>query len=198
RRNILLFPKAQIENDILNHHSRIMSASIKQTALDKIEIDLSERKAIGIWCFDISATTSASCYSIDQTGYLFDKAPEIYGANFFTYSGLVEQIDPIGSRFLPADRFQALNKFIADLRKLNINPASLVATDLYDFQLNLDTGGKILFSTREPLDQALSNLEIVINKNNPDGASIDLSKIDYKLKSGTAVQSATTSASSTL
>ena len=171
--SVFVYPKRKIESDILEKYKSIEKVTIKATNLQSIAVNVMERKLHSLWCRE------SNCYLMDDGGYIFSIAPDYSHDLYFVYSGLVTAANPIGQNFLPSPEFQEVNEFIENVKKLSLQPVSLRATDPQDFQLSLDSGARILFTNNQPYETTLSNLQTILDPNNPAGTRIDLSKIDY-------------------
>ncbi len=178
RRNFLLYPKGKIAEDIFNTYPQVENVSIKLGGVNKLLINISERKPVGLWCQG-NGSIIADCYFLDKSGYIFDKAPVATDTPYFTYFGLIGADDPVGRNYLTATQFKDVNSLIANIKKLGISTNVMLAVDSSDFELNLIPSGKILFTTNQSVDTTFSNLETVLNKNNPDNTHIELNTIDY-------------------
>ncbi len=171
--NIFIFPKRKIESDILAQYPPIKSISIKRSSLKEIQITVLERKQQFLWC------RLDQCYFMDSSGFIFNVAPAFSTDLYFTYYGLIELENPVGQNYLSLDKFDGVVRFVNNVKKLGISTDYVKATDNNNFELHLLSGGKILFNTNQPLDETISNLQTVTDKNNASGTSVDLSKIEY-------------------
>ncbi|MBY0328882.1 FtsQ-type POTRA domain-containing protein [Patescibacteria group bacterium] len=186
--NILLYPKKNIEQNILNQFSRISEVSIKTKSLHEIEVEVIEQKPIALWCANINS----ECYFLNADGYVFDVAPLFTDNVFIVYTGnIIEK--PIGNYFAPADEFNRIHSLVTQISELNLAVDSVDALPDNDYALMLSTGETIFVTTRQKSDVTFSNLESVLSdpklalrKN--DGLSvlsIDLrfgNKVFYKQK----------------
>jgi cell division septal protein FtsQ len=193
--NILLYPKGQLKANILQQFPPVKTVDISSNTFSSIKINLTERKPVALWCND-----SNNCFFMDEDGFIFYVAPSYSTNLYFIYSGLISADNPLGQNYLSRDRFHSMSEFIDDVKKLNLTPTSLKATDPSDFELSLNPSGKIRFNTTIALSQTLSNLATIIDQNNPPDERLDLSQIDYidlrfgnkiyyKLKGGAAATS---------
>lgn len=91
RENSKIFPKREIEEGLLNVFPRLASAHTERIDPHTIAIKVSERKPYALWCgegYSPEMHELNACYFIDNTGFVFDRAPifsdgvylEVYGA----------------------------------------------------------------------------------------------------------------------
>ncbi|MFZ2303658.1 MAG: FtsQ-type POTRA domain-containing protein [Minisyncoccia bacterium] len=129
RNNSYLFPIGEINQALLSTFPRIASVSVERVDEHTITINISERKPYALWC-GLPATAYRSneadtrwqaggkqivkdCWFIDETGFIFDKAPEFSkGVYMEIYGKLVEKIpgEPLRAS-VPFDRFVTANAF---------------------------------------------------------------------------------------
>lgn len=135
RNNSYLFPVGEIEQSLLGAFPRIESVSVKRIDDHSIMIDLSERKPYALWC-GLPATdyrsneavgrfqageepSSNECWFIDESGFVFDKAPVFSkGVYIEVYGKLIEK--NIGESLrasLPERRFATANLFAELIRE---------------------------------------------------------------------------------
>ena len=114
RNNSHLFPVGEINQSLLNTFPRIVSASAERIDEHTVTINISERKPYALWCgLPPASFGSKDCWFIDETGFVFDRAPvfskgvymEVYGALVEKNSG-----EPLRAS-LPFDRFVTANTF---------------------------------------------------------------------------------------
>lgn len=111
RNNSHLFPVGEINQALLSTFPRIASVSAGRTDEHTITIDISERKPYALWCGE--KQISKNCWFIDETGFVFDKAPVFSkGVYMEVYGKLIEK--NVGESLrgsVPFDRFAVANTF---------------------------------------------------------------------------------------
>lgn len=86
RRNTLLFPKDSLEKEIIETYTKIKNIKIERKGFSRVKIIIEERKPSALWC-DAGITDIGNCYFVDESGYIFRRAPyfsdhvyyELYG-----------------------------------------------------------------------------------------------------------------------
>jgi hypothetical protein len=194
KNNAFLYPKKALENYLKETFRRIDTADIHLKDFQTLEIDVSERKPLALWCGSEPTEDAEHCYFMDQNGTVYTEAPFFSGDAYFKYYGRMEGETPLGKDYLASTtKFAEISDFISEAKRLSIHPQQLVAKENDEFSLVLSGGGKIYFDAKESLLIVRQNLEALLRT--PTFASsteynlpveyIDLrfgNKLFYKLK----------------
>ncbi len=172
--NAFLYQKGDLEKHLQYKFKRIDTIKINLEGLNKIVVDITERKPIAIWCRvgDELVSTSTeivtgfpkeNCYFMDSMSTIFADAPNFSGDAYFKYYGLVEDSSPIGKRYIASStEFVSINNFIQLVKDLKVKPVYLKAKEEGEFSLFLQGGGQIYFDVRKSLDLSYQNLETLL------------------------------------
>ena len=93
RENSEIFPRRDIEEGLLNVFPRLASARAERVDMHTIAVKVSERKPYALWCGEVYAPETqelASCYFIDDIGFVFDRAPTFSGGVYLEVYGALE------------------------------------------------------------------------------------------------------------
>lgn len=120
RENSFLFPRKEIERVLLDTFPRLKTVSVGRIGAHTIVVTVSERKPYALWCgVDAdSRETDAECWFIDDTGFVFDRAPVFSeGVYLKVYGTVVEKNagEPLRG-ILPYERFVLANDFAKFIR----------------------------------------------------------------------------------
>lgn len=165
RRNTLIFPKDDIEADILSSFVRIESVSIDREGLSEILVAVVERDPAGLWCD--APSTNASCYFIDETALAFAPAPRMSGWSFIVYERALP-LKPLGKRLEPHDDFVELDHLIDSVATLGFNTRRVVwREDALELVTMFSTrageeGVRLRVPLTGPYEQAFSNLASIV------------------------------------
>lgn len=203
KNNAFLYKKNKLETYLSDKFKRIDTIDIKLDGLNKIMVNITERKPEALWCkeniTELSTSTEGNllskekCYFIDSLSTIFAPAPDFSGDVYFRYYGLVDSENPIGLQYISSTtEFIKINNFIKLIRDLNTKPLFLKTLGEGEFSLNLYGGGEIFFDSKKSLELAYKNLETLLSSSEISLRNgylpveyIDLrygNKIFYKLK----------------
>lgn len=194
RSNIFIFPKRNIESQILAAYKRVEKVAISREGFTKITVQVSERNPFALWCGEssddfyeaVGTTTEVlpqtlaqleQCYFLDGSGYIFTEAPRFTGNLYFIYRGLLLGNEPVGTQFLSEAEFGALRLFLNTTRDLDLVPVSLHKTFENEFELALEGGARLIFGAEQNLAVVLDNLESALGTETFTEGS--LSEVDY-------------------
>ena len=172
KNNSFLYNKNELKIHLKEKFKRIDTIDIKLEGLNTIQVSITERKPVAIWCRDIVGTSTTievvsgfkeSCYFIDSFSTVFAQAPSFSGDAYFKFYGLLKDEDPIGKKYIASSTgFTSINNFIESVKSLKIKPISLIGKEEDEFSLLLQGGGEIYFDTRKSLDITFDNLKILL------------------------------------
>jgi cell division septal protein FtsQ len=175
KNNAVLYPHTLIQKQLSIEFPRIKTISVGLSSWDTLEIDLSERQPVALWCDNPPSTgtstptvlTVSNCYFLDQSGFVFAHAPDFSGDAYFKYYGLLPYASPIGQSYLASlGTFSELSSFVDMVKALNVTPLYIVATDQDDFTLYTYGGGQIIFDDTTPLADTAHNLQVLLQTPN--------------------------------
>lgn len=127
RDNSFIFPKSEIEGKLLRDFPRLASVSVRQSGVNGIVVEASERKPYALWCGEEPKEVSKDCWFVDNSGFVFDKAPVfsdgVYVEIYAKLSGKING-EPVGS-LIPHNRFVVSDTF-AKLISVSIGKPSRI------------------------------------------------------------------------
>ncbi len=179
RSNIVIYPKRSIEETVKTSLQRIDGATVKRKSLSSIEVSISERAPVALWC---GSASSSDCYFLDKSGLIFDRSPEFSNNVYVTYSGNVSG-EPIGKYFAESAEFSRVQDFVQAVKSLALSPFAVTAMPNNDYRISLPKGEEILFTTRESLEETVSNLQSVLSDPKlsvRSGDSLSVTSIDLR------------------
>ena len=155
-RNILLYPRASIEDALLEKFLRLKSVDADIVGLNNIRISVVEREAVGVTCqshfgsprieaglprpdgagaeVDFLAEVSdeigdaETCYYLDENGYIFAQAPVFSGSSLFVYRREGSKSINVGKYFLQPRAFSQLFGLKQGLEELGLSPSALITS----------------------------------------------------------------------
>lgn len=184
--NFLLYPRGEIEKELTDKYKRIKDISFSLKNLTTLDISLTERTALYMYCGDKINLTSDlpsdilslssvlpednKCYFMDDSGYIFDEAPYFSGEVYLKFYGTTDinsAGDPSGSYFSQSN-FAKLITLKNTLEEINIKPAIFYIEENGDIEMFLTSssetqmGPEIIFKTDSDFEQIAENLQTVL------------------------------------
>lgn len=187
--NILIIPKKEIINNLLNNFLRIKSIDISRDLPDAIIIAIKERKPTALLCEE------RRCLFLDDNGYAFEESAFFSGDIYVKFIDEREDVGNLVSdrklsfQLIPEIQYKNLINFTDLLarEKIKISHILLKNEGLYEF--HAVEGWHILLSERGDYKIAFDNLKIAlenqIKDKRPDLEYVDLrlrNKVFYKFK----------------
>jgi len=194
--NIALFPKSQIEQSLYSAFPHIYNVDIYRDSFTEVSIEISERQPDALWCSPVKEVIEGEegnfkreCYFIDNTGFVFAKAPYFSGHVFFEWHIPNDGDEPIGSHLLDKKMFSELMAFKNSLTELGLKPIMIRAEEESqgDYILTMEDGVEIFFNEEQETSVLLDNLDSVLTAlpENKEFEYIDLrfgNKVFYRAK----------------
>jgi hypothetical protein len=176
--NSLIFPRFRIKRDLLAEIKTIKDLEISWEGWQKISINISERKPHAVWCgdtmpdFEIDKGLNikeTECFFLDNSGYIFSRAPVFSGGMFVKDYGLLSSLetDPIGSYFLTKETYEKIFSLLEILEQNRLSVVSLFF-DGYDYRFKLSCGPTIIFNDKSDFISSFENLFSAIETKNLD------------------------------
>lgn len=170
--NVFLYQKNKIETDIYQKFNKIKNVDIENVGFDGIKITIEERSPYSLWCGS-EIKDEEECYFLDETGYIYSKAPTFSGNVFFKNYGNIKNENPIGATFLGSEKFKEISFFIKSMKDIDLNPFSFFAKENDDYEVYLEdssqkynfSGGKIIFNKSDNLGEIFDNLKTILKEN---------------------------------
>ena len=167
QKNILFFDDAHTKSEILSQFPIIKALKIHKSYLHKMVVTITERNAMGTWCFGQDSLTppTASCRYFDNEGYMWNKAIRSSGSLLLTIEDLrtmPENINKADSVFI-----EAIKNIIVSLNALNIeiNKIELPNDPTDDLKVYINQDYYIVLNARLDLDKQLDALRIFLSSN---------------------------------
>lgn len=196
--NIFLYSEKGITEFIKKEFPRVYSVDDINREKQTLYISLEERQSAYLWCgFDEPSYDKQylekDCYFIDQTGFIFDKAPFFTNGVYFTfYGGVNEDSSPVGQTVVLQNSMLDLMKVVNLLKEKDIKVHSVVLKKdgqnffLIDNKTSFGGFSKIFFNEDESIDILLEKINISLSEESFVSdfklKSADLEYIDTRFK----------------
>lgn len=194
--SILLYPRKNLQAAIFDSFKQIKDVNISFESLQSISINVEERKPYALYCgeyveqqieinideeveeaVEIVLEADNGCYFLDEDGFIFTKAPDFSGNVFLRYFGSLSSKVSVGQWFMQKGDFHEINFFLSSLSETGLNPIIFSIVNEDDFEIVLESGGKILFGRKQNLSDIFDNIQSVFSSKEFD--KNDLSILDY-------------------
>lgn len=120
------------------------------------------------------------CYFLDETGFVYSRAPTFTEKLFFEFMGEIESDKPLGEVFLNAQAFAELNTFIDTVNGAGVETIGLDVVKDDRYELIVEGGARIIFDPNDGYETILENLSSVLASNEFRTEAGDrLIKIEY-------------------
>lgn len=183
RRNVFIYPRETIRKKVLDEYARIKSVNVELDGFHTVSLNIVERKPHGLWCVLIgtgrNGTHTDECYFIDDTGFVFDEAPDFTEGVYIKYYGLIDKENPIGASYIPTLKFGDLSAFITRLKNLGVEPHYVESRKEGEYDVAFDGGGVITFSSSRSLDTIYTNFEAALGEIRRVAGREGISAVDY-------------------
>lgn len=176
--NLLFVDEKQIEKDIKEQYLRIEDVSINKNLEGILEIKLTERVAVALWC-----SGGEKCDLVNTEGYIFAPATKTDLENKIIFEGILEEAKIIRDFEL----FMRFSKLLEE-QKIQIQKYTLEMDKKNTVETNI---GDIVFSFDEmSVENKIENLLLIIEEEQKKGRKAEFEYIDlrfgnkvfYKLK----------------
>lgn len=188
KRNIFLYPKRELERQLLSSYPKLLSADLSLKEFNSILLQAEERSPLALWCGK-SRGEKEPCYFLDKDGFIYAPAPEFSGTVFVRYFGSAPE-EPLGAQFGTGDSFRSLSALVSELGSRG-EPSDVEVTEEGDAQVYFLEGFSLLLALEDKPESILERLALVLESDPLKGtdlgtlAYIDLrfgDRVVYKFK----------------
>lgn len=199
-------PKKAIKEELEETFTRIEVVTVSLQGGDTLNVEVIERAPNSLWCGTLYLNTEenlGNCYFIDNSSYVYAKAPDFTGNIFFKYFGQLlneewsSSTTPLGETVMEQTEFDGITVFLETFKEIGYIPVSFTKNPNGDFSIRMESGVEILYSEGVRLSVILDNLQSVVESDSFSEISqeqleyIDLrfgSKVYYKLHGEEAIE----------
>ncbi|MEK7552088.1 MAG: hypothetical protein AAB534_01600 [Patescibacteria group bacterium] len=162
--NILLYPRYEIESDILSQFKRISDVTVSIEKFSILNIKILERQPFGLWCESSSDQISnEKCSYLDKTGFLFDDAPNFSGNSFVKYY-TATSTESMNDYFLETKNFEDLNSFLNNVSKTFNVEIIKVINNRENLEIRLSGDIKLILNPENDFEKTFENLTALIDE----------------------------------
>ena len=156
--NYFIFPKDKLRAAILISHPKIEGIDIQSTR-EKVEISITERKTLGVWCKE------NDCFYFDKAGVIFENAPKSVGSLVISISDERDIDVNIGSIVLDeqqVDLAETVHGLIG--RNFSFGIRTIVIAPDGEVEVLTSENWRLLLEKDDDIEYQLSNLKYVLDE----------------------------------
>lgn len=157
RNNALIFPRFQIERDLLTEIKTIKEININLDNWQQISISIVERKPHSVWCGQDIKNPEPRCSFVDKEGLVYGPAPVFSGTMYIRFYGSI-----------PVKTVYSQIFGLIDLLSKNNMKIIAVLYDNFDYKFILESGPEIIFNNKNAFELSFQNLFSAIETKNLD------------------------------
>lgn len=158
--NTLIYPKDTVRTLLHDTYSRIKDISISRDGAQALDVFVEEHEPFALWCGS-KHVPDERCYFIDETGYIFDVAPNFSGDVYIRYYGDIGTTTPLRASYITPETMKRVADFLVLLEKVSFEPLAFSVTVDGDYVIEVRGGVSLLVAPDAPLVQVLENLAVV-------------------------------------
>jgi len=156
--NVFIYPKKKLKSNILEQYKRVLEVEISSDGLTSLTINIFERKPEYMYCGENISDEIEQCYFLDNTGYIFSKAPYFSGNVFFEFYGHIKG-NPVGAYFLEETNFKKTILLKDGIEDMGLAVIMFEIVEDDDYIFHIKDGGKIFFNKNQEYGTVLDNLD---------------------------------------
>ena len=157
KNNAFIFRRGAMKEKLMETFPRFTSLNLNLEGFNKLVVSASEREPFALYCVE-----SENCFFLDESGFIFAKAPLFSEGVYFIYKDDEPLAEPMGQRFLLENDFRGLQKFLDNLPHLGIE-AEILEMGSNEYRAVLKSGAKILWKRDAEPGLIYSNLEAFLS-----------------------------------
>src|SRR3989338_6310810 len=150
--NAFIYKLNNPKDRLLGKFPRFTFLNLDLEGFQKVVVSASEREPFALYCVEVE-----NCFFLDESGFIFAKAPLFSEGVYFIYKTDEPLAEPMGQRFLLENDFRGLQKFLDNLPHLGINVHTLEMGS-NEYRAVLESGAKILWKMEAEPGLIYSNL----------------------------------------
>jgi len=178
RRNMFLYPRSEIEQNLSDTFPRIKNVELSRASLmaQAIMVTVEERKPFAKWC-----DKDGKCFFLDDIGFIFAEAEEgkeMQTAYVFR-AGLIPETSPIGQAFLRG-RLGGIVHFLDLLTQAGYKPQGIHVENEKDFSVPQTDGPRLLIPFDLDPEKMVHDLQLALEADSVRGRESELEYIDLR------------------
>lgn len=173
KNNFVILPQKQMRENLEKNFPRLTDINIQISKDQTISISVAERGGSYTWCGESLnegiRLEDTNCYFLDETGFIFDKAPYFSGDVYFRFMGELSNKEEILGQYFAKDYWQNFITLREFLLEMNFKPSLLVLNKDSDVEVFLEheneppASPKIVFNKNADMFGIIENLQSAVS-----------------------------------
>jgi hypothetical protein len=190
RNNAFLYDDAALSSSVRAAFPKISAAEVRLKNFHTVGVAVKERTPAALWCGS-ALSASVPCLSMDDTGVIFESAPEYSGSPYVRWFGPISAQEPLGASFVP-DSFASLLPLIREIEREGLQTDTVEVRKDGDVFVSYRGDFSLYFTIYQKPESVLKSLHaamrapVLEGKQLTDLAYLDLrysdSRLYYKMK----------------
>lgn len=186
KKNILLYPKDKIKEDILLSFPSVASIVLSVSGKHELVVSLTEREPVALWCGREKPAqgiiANSDCFYVDKNGYIFGVSPNFSGDAYFTLYGgeTIKKGKNIGQSMTTPEIFQKILLLRDFLSGFHIVVNTLYFTENGYAEFLSADGFAIKWNTDQNIDALKGNMQAVFRSPNWKDSIFSVDSEDVK------------------
>lgn len=185
RRNNLVFLSADnLVKYLESKFPKLASVSVSKKLPHNLEITVSERKPIGVWCLSVQGQSSPDCFYFDKDAVAYAMAGNSSGFLLATISDQRNREITLGSLVTTGQWFENILSARDLLTKIGIDITgiSIPAGSFDEFDAKTIDGWQIMFSNQTDISSQINSLAIFLKDKITPNQRAKLQYVDLRIQ----------------
>lgn len=176
--NIFFVDSSKIEALIAGEFPQTESVTVDKKYFHTLEVSLSKREALGVWCFKNKA-----CYYFDRTGIAFDTAAKSDGSLFLNIDDESKILEKLGEKVAEDSLLNFILGIQKEMQKLKISIAKIIISENEPFRINVKTSEnwELYLNTQDDLQTQMNSLNTFLTQKVTPEKRAQLQYIDVRI-----------------
>ncbi len=176
--NIFFVDRDKIQALIADKFTQAENVVVDKKYFHTLEINLSKREALGIWCFK-----NKNCFYFDRTGMAFDTAANSDGSLFLSVDDESKNLEKLGEKVTEESLLNFILNVQKEMGKLKIGVVKIIIPNNELFRINIKTSEnwELYLNTQDNLQIQINSLSTFLSQKVSSEKRNQLQYIDVRI-----------------
>jgi cell division septal protein FtsQ len=156
--------KSSLRSHILNTFPIALDAKLSFHTPNTLLVEIKERQPFALWC---AGTDYKNCFFADNTGFVYNNAPEFSSPVYIVFRNGISADNPIGQTITDGETLKRINDLISNFSVLGLKTQEVLFQQNEDVNFNL-THGSLYVSLRGDDKLTFNNLSSLLLNSKTD------------------------------